>query len=258
MSQQQSGYINTSEAKENTRTIKIAHKNDNQAPVTPTDDPALDMPGHTPFNSPGMHRLAKNRPAPSRRPFEEMSDIEKETERKNAHFFKRLANARQQLENRDKDLDEIERLTRSIAMGRLAKRDAARKEHFERKKATAAKPAPELNNAHVNSMAPPQTFHRPISNKKKDILHLKTSSGKKVAKFSSGGWTAINHRKIISGVVTEITSARKQPVPSPPLTRTMPPWTPRPKSYFTLKETVAGPAQASSEPPGNDQKNDAL
>ncbi|KAI5783840.1 hypothetical protein FPQ18DRAFT_418997 [Pyronema domesticum] len=152
------------------------------------------MTVHTPFNSPGMHRLAKNRSTPTRHPMGEMSDFEKETEMKNAHFVKRLANARQQIENRDKDLDEIERLTRSIATGRRAKRDAERKAYFKRKKAAAAKPAPELNDAPVDAPAPAQASHEPISNKK-DILHLKTSSGNKVVKCSAGGWTAINHRK---------------------------------------------------------------
>jgi hypothetical protein len=100
MSQQQLGDINTAVGKENTGPINPAHpihKNEKQAAPTPTDDRASEMPAHTPFNSPGMHRLAKNRPEPVRRPLGEISDFEKETERKNAHFVKRLANARQQL-----------------------------------------------------------------------------------------------------------------------------------------------------------------
>jgi 23S rRNA G2069 N7-methylase RlmK/C1962 C5-methylase RlmI len=64
---------------------------------TPTDDSAPGMHLHTPFNSPGMHRLAQNRPTPARRPLSEMSDFEKETEIKNAHYVKRLANAQKQL-----------------------------------------------------------------------------------------------------------------------------------------------------------------
>jgi hypothetical protein len=63
---------------------------------TPAEDPVPDMPLYTPFDSPGMHRLAK-KPAPARRPLQEMSDFEKETEIKNAHFVRRLANAQQQL-----------------------------------------------------------------------------------------------------------------------------------------------------------------
>lgn len=94
------GDINTAEDNETTRAIKPAqpiYKNDNQTLPTPAVDPALDMTVHTPFNSPGMHRLAKNRSTPTRHPMGEMSDFEKETEMKNAHFVKRLANARQQI-----------------------------------------------------------------------------------------------------------------------------------------------------------------
>lgn len=64
---------------------------------TPVEDPTPDTPLHIPFNSPGMHRLANNRPASAKRLVSEMSDFEKETEIKNAHYVKRLANAQKQL-----------------------------------------------------------------------------------------------------------------------------------------------------------------
>jgi hypothetical protein len=73
-----------------------ADKNENQAPTTPAEDPTSDVSPHTPFNS-VIHRLARNQPAPARRPLPEMTDFEKEEEKKNAHFVKRLQNARQQL-----------------------------------------------------------------------------------------------------------------------------------------------------------------
>jgi hypothetical protein len=68
-----------------------------QPSETSTEDAAPNMPLHTPFNSPGMHRLAENRPVPAKRSLSEMTDFEKETEAKNAHYVKRLANAQKQL-----------------------------------------------------------------------------------------------------------------------------------------------------------------
>ncbi|KAI5785657.1 hypothetical protein FPQ18DRAFT_381010 [Pyronema domesticum] len=161
---------------------------------TPVEDPTPDTPLHIPFNSPGMHRLANNRPASAKRLVSEMSDFEKETEIKNAHYVKRLANAQKQLDNRDKEIEEMERLMHSLAMERRAKRDAARRQYYERKRATEAKSALESADAPVNTLvpAPAEGSQSLEPRKEKDILHLRTSSGNKVAK---SGWTPINHRK---------------------------------------------------------------
>lgn len=84
--------------KENARPAKPALPiHQNEGPAHAADDPASDVQPHTPFNSVGIHRLARNRPAPVRRPLAEMTDFEKEQEKKNAHFVKRLKNAHQQL-----------------------------------------------------------------------------------------------------------------------------------------------------------------
>lgn len=79
--------------KENARSAK----NESQAPLTPADNPTVDIPAYTPFNSVGIHRLARNWPVPARCPLADMMDFEKEQEKKNAHFVKRLNYARQQL-----------------------------------------------------------------------------------------------------------------------------------------------------------------
>jgi hypothetical protein len=106
-------------------------------------------------------------------------------------------------------LDELESFTRSMAMERAAKRDAARKAFYERKKALGAQPASADKDAPIAApiaalvgsplknvtAAPGQASSESSGNKKKDILHLKSSSGNKIAKSSSSGWTAINHRK---------------------------------------------------------------
>ncbi|KAI5795978.1 hypothetical protein FPQ18DRAFT_387201 [Pyronema domesticum] len=108
---------------------------------TPTDDSYRrlnpDMPLHTPFNSPGMHRLAQNRPAPARP---------------------------------DMEIEEMERLTRSLA--------AERRRYYERKSAAEAKSALEYADAPVN--APVNTPVPALTEgsqsleprKEKDILHL--------------------------------------------------------------------------------------
>jgi hypothetical protein len=84
--------------KENARPAKpVLPTHQNEGLAHSADDPASDVQPHTPFNSVGIHRLARNRPAPVRRPLSEMTDFEKEQEKKNAHFAKRLENARQQL-----------------------------------------------------------------------------------------------------------------------------------------------------------------
>lgn len=82
------------EEKENARPVQPSQPAD-----TPAEDPSPDMPitAHTPFNSPSMHRLAENKPALAKHPLSEMSGFEKETEIKNSHSVKRLANAQQQL-----------------------------------------------------------------------------------------------------------------------------------------------------------------
>lgn len=93
-----------------------------------------------------------------------------------------------------------------MAMQRVAKRDAARKAYYERKEALGAQTASKSNDKDAPVAAPagsplqittaaPSQASTESSGNKKDILHSKTSSGNKVAKSSSNGWTAINHRK---------------------------------------------------------------
>jgi hypothetical protein len=106
----------------------------------------------------------------------------------------------------DKELDELERITRSMAMQRAAKRDAARKAYYERNKALGAQTASKSNAKDapvaapvgsplkITTVAPSQTSTESSGNQK-DILHSKTSSSNKVLKSSSSGWTAINRRK---------------------------------------------------------------
>jgi hypothetical protein len=77
----------------------------------------------------------------------------------------------------------MERLTHSLAIERRAKRDVARRQYYERKRAAAAKSALELADAPANAPAPASAPAEP--HKEKDILHLKTSSGNKIAKSSS-------------------------------------------------------------------------
>lgn len=83
--------------KENARPVKPAlPSHENEGPAHAADASASDIATHIPFNS-VTHRLARNRAVPTRRPLAEMTDFEKEQEKKNAHFVKRLNNARQQL-----------------------------------------------------------------------------------------------------------------------------------------------------------------
>jgi hypothetical protein len=96
----------------------------------------------------------------------------------------------------------MERLTHSLAMERRAKRDAARRQYYEHKRAAKAKsalksaeaPADAPVNAPVNALvsAPAEGSQSLEPRKEKDTFHLRTSSGNKVAK---SGWTPINHQK---------------------------------------------------------------
>jgi crotonobetainyl-CoA:carnitine CoA-transferase CaiB-like acyl-CoA transferase len=90
-----------------------------------------------------------------------------------------------------KEIEEMERLARSHAIARRAKRDAERKAYYERKRAAEAKSALQPADAPVDAptSTPAEGSRQP---QEKDILHLKTSSGNKIAKSD---WTAINHRK---------------------------------------------------------------
>ncbi|KAI5786669.1 hypothetical protein FPQ18DRAFT_393699 [Pyronema domesticum] len=164
-----------------------------QPSETPADNLSPDMPFHTPFNSPGMHRLAQNRPAPAVRLPSEMTDFEKETEAKNAHFVKRLSNAQKKLDQRDKEIEEMERWTHSLAMERRAKRDAARRQYYERKRAADTKSALESSDAPADAPTPTTAEGSRQPQKEKDLLHK--SSGNKIAKPGTGGWTPINHLK---------------------------------------------------------------
>jgi hypothetical protein len=88
----------------------------------------------------------------------------------------------------------MERLTRSLVLERRAKRDAARRQYYERKRAAEAKSALETADAPVD--APARTSAQGSREpQEKDILNLKASSGNKVAKSGTSGWTPINHRK---------------------------------------------------------------
>ncbi|KAI5816724.1 hypothetical protein BZA77DRAFT_293048 [Pyronema omphalodes] len=160
----------------------------------------------TPFNSVKARQLARSQPTPVRRPLPEMTGYEKKEEKRNAHFMKRLENARQHLQNRDRELDKLETFVRSMAMGRIVKPGTARKAFNERKKAPGSQPASADKGAPIaiSNAAPVGSPRKSAasgkaasesSRNKKDILHLMSSSGNKVSKSSSGRWAAMNHRK---------------------------------------------------------------
>ncbi|KAI5820169.1 hypothetical protein BZA77DRAFT_289902 [Pyronema omphalodes] len=145
--------------------------------VPPTGD---STPGtHVTTSSfPEAHR---SEPATVRRPLSEMSAFEKETEIINAHFFRCLAEAQKELDERDKQIEEIDigRFANSLAMGRRAKRDTSRRQNCERKRAAKDKPTPKASEARVEdavetSVQDPvsTSAESPRSRTGKDTFHL--------------------------------------------------------------------------------------
>ncbi|KAI5815120.1 hypothetical protein BZA77DRAFT_388708 [Pyronema omphalodes] len=196
--------------KENGRPAK--HAISTQQPKEPGHSAGNDasvVKHHPSSNSPGIPQPAGTEPAATRRPLSEMTDFEREEARINARFERRLEIARQQLQIRDRELEELDRFISSMARRRIAATETARKAGHERKRARGAAepvsrdmeagvPAPIAApvEASVKKEAPRQDASESSRDKKKkDILHLKSSSGNKVAKSGSSGWTAINHRR---------------------------------------------------------------
>lgn len=112
-------------------------------------------------------------------------------------------------EIRDRELEELDRFIGSMARRRIAAAETARKAGHGRKRARGAQPvsrdtqpgaaasiaAPVESPVKIEEAPRQDASESSRDKKKKDILHLKSSSGNKVAKSGSSGWTAINHRK---------------------------------------------------------------
>lgn len=84
--------------KENTRSVKPAlsiQKSDDSANATANATSVIDH--HRSSNPTGVDQSAESQPAGTRRPLSEMTDFEKSEARKNAHFERRLENARKEL-----------------------------------------------------------------------------------------------------------------------------------------------------------------
>ncbi|KAI5820168.1 hypothetical protein BZA77DRAFT_289901 [Pyronema omphalodes] len=165
--------------------------------VPPSDD---STPGAHAATS-GFPETNQSKPATVKRPLSEMYAFEKETEMINAHFFRRLAEAQKELDERDKQIAEIDigRFANSLAKERRAKRDTSRRQNCERKRAAKDKPTPKAAEARVED-AVETSVQDPVSTSaegaqsrkgKNTVLH-RTSSGNKVSKSV---WTPVNHKK---------------------------------------------------------------
>ncbi|KAI5810340.1 hypothetical protein BZA77DRAFT_297924 [Pyronema omphalodes] len=173
-------------------------------PITPTNEKA--NPGHAKKDS---ATAISSPPALDGRLSSEKTDFEKAEEKKTAHFMKRLENARLELQKRDRELEKLDEFLRSLTMRRTntAKRETTRKTANERKKARGAQSVSDAKDvpvaatvtvpvgSPVKDETPGQALSESSGNKKKAILHSKSSSGNKVSKSSTSGWTAINHKK---------------------------------------------------------------
>ncbi|KAI5810587.1 hypothetical protein BZA77DRAFT_361051 [Pyronema omphalodes] len=130
----------------------------------------------------------------------EKTDFERAEEKKTAHFMKRLENARLELrgnpEKRDRELEKLDEFLSSLTMRRTntVKRETTRKTANERKKARGAQPVSDAKDVPVAAtvtvpVGSPvkdgtsvQALSESSGNKKKNLLHSKSSSGNKISK----------------------------------------------------------------------------
>ncbi|KAI5810339.1 hypothetical protein BZA77DRAFT_361362 [Pyronema omphalodes] len=197
---------NPAQLKDDDKNNKVVEKENASGvkPITPINKKA--KPGHAKKET---AMAVSSPPAVDGRLSSEKTDFEKAEEKKTAHFMKRLENARLELQKRDRELEKFDEFIRSLAMRRtnIVKRETTRKTANERNKARGAQPVSDAKDvpvaatvtapvgSPVKDETPGQALTQSSGNKKKAILHSKSSSGNKISKSSTSGWTAINQRK---------------------------------------------------------------